>query len=575
MAPLPGRDPLKDGIRCQRCTCKWYGYALREGSCWICPSRDENSSINAPNSFNDLPNVFTHPPQPQYETYSCELCGNDSHHGYDCPPRFSLVYEQEPSYNQNFSDNYYPQNSPSFTQQYLCCENCEGPHESFQCQPMNQNYFELNPRYSGFDQPPQYSINHQEDLNQQGMTDVHDRWDKMIESRNKLIQFLGEMIREQAANICNHTTEPSRRFNSFYDDDDYEESTIPLNEIVSQIPPSIVITPVLPTLEPEDSIIMRNEEFSTIPEKETDEFIKSSVENLVSIPSESEDTSGSDSDCDLPSCNDFSPINIPEGKSVTFSNPLFDSNDDFTFSDDESLSDNESPKDNVKIYSNPLFEFDDEYIPSDVNPLFDEVLEDIESKDSYVSNLDESTLLVTPLSDTNEDECFDPSGDVDEIEFLLHRDPSTPKISVASILEGFTDEPPLKENDDLFDLESKENKWKKILYDAPINNLKSMVKVFDPGIYEKIFSPTYVSLPFEDRHYLSFTYFIQIFLHYFTYPVDSSLPLSSGSEDIIFDPGMFALSFYSLEPVAYASPMEVCSSTCFVPNITMIWGESS
>ncbi|GKG57371.1 hypothetical protein Tco_0584797, partial [Tanacetum coccineum] len=72
--------------------------------------------------------------------------------------------------------------------------------------------------------------------------------------------------------------------------------------------------------------------------------------------------------------------------------------------------------------------------------LFDEVLEDIESKDSYVSNLDEPALLVTPLSDDNEDECFDPGGDVDEIEFLLHHDPS--KINVDSILEGFTDKPP-------------------------------------------------------------------------------------------------------------------------------------
>ncbi|GJV94119.1 hypothetical protein Tco_1541932 [Tanacetum coccineum] len=75
-----------------------------EGSCWICPSKDGNSSVDAPNSFNDLPNVFIHPPQPQYESYLCELYGNDSHYGYDCPPRFSLVYEQEPSYNQNFSD---------------------------------------------------------------------------------------------------------------------------------------------------------------------------------------------------------------------------------------------------------------------------------------------------------------------------------------------------------------------------------------------------------------------------------------------------------------------------------------
>ncbi|GJV66543.1 hypothetical protein Tco_1482052 [Tanacetum coccineum] len=438
------KDPLEDGVRCQRCTCKWCGYALREGSCWICPSKDGNSSIDAPNSFNDLPNVFTHPPQPQYESYLCELCGNDSHYGYDCPPRFPLVYEQEPSYNQNFSDNYYPQNSPSFPQQYLCCENCGGPHESFQCQPMNQNYFEPNPSYSGFDQPPQYSINHQEDLNQQGMNDVHDRWDKMIESGNKLIQFLGEMLREQAANI-----------------------------------------------KPEDSHILGNEELSTIPEKESDEFIKSSVKDLVPILSESEDTSESDSDCDLPSCDDFSPINIYEEKSMTFSNPLFDSNDDFTSSDDESLSDEDVPEDNVKIYSNPLFEFDDEYISSDVNPLFDEVLENIKSKDSYVSNLDEPALLVTHFFDANEDECFDPRGDIDEIDTFLDMNISTDIKNSYHDSEG-----------DIIYLESLlidnniPNLPPKVfldhdprsLKDEPDNeDLKSMVKVFNPDIHEKKF----------------------------------------------------------------------------------------
>ncbi|GJR87111.1 hypothetical protein Tco_0211122 [Tanacetum coccineum] len=344
---------------------------------------------------------------------------------------------------------------------------------------------------------------------------------------------------EQVANL---STYPSQHFKSFcYDDDDdydYEESTIPLNEIYYQIPPSIAITPVLPTLEPNDSLIMGNEDLSTILENESDEFINSSVEDFVPILSESEDTSGSDSD--LPSCDDFSPIDVYEEKSVTFSNPLFDSNDDFTSSDDESLSDEDVPEDNFKIYSNLLFEFDDEYISSVVNPLFDEVLENIESKDSYVSNLDESALLVTPLSDNNEDECFDPGGDV-------HRDPS--KISVASILEGFTDEPPLEENDDLFDLESKENEWKKILYDAPIDDLMTEDKVFDPGILEKFFSLTYVSLPFEDRHYLSLTYVIRIFLPYFTYPVESPFLLSFGSEYTIFDPDISIFSCYSLEPV--------------------------
>ncbi|GJZ66712.1 hypothetical protein Tco_0623408 [Tanacetum coccineum] len=205
-------------------------------------------------------------------------------------------------------------------------------------------------------------------------------------------------------------------FNYFYDDDN-EESSIPLRDIISKLPPSIAITSVLPTLEPEDSLIMGDEELSNIHEKESDEFIKSSVET--------------------------------------------------------SLSDEDVPKDNMKIYSNPLFEFNDEYISSDVNPLFDKVLEDIECKDSYDSNPDESTFLVTPLFDSNEDECFIPS---DDVELLLHLDLSTPTISVVSILEGFTDEPPLEENDDLFYLESKKNEWKKILYDDPIDDL-----IFDPG----------------------------------------------------------------------------------------------
>nr|GEZ00434.1 reverse transcriptase domain-containing protein [Tanacetum cinerariifolium] len=70
-----------------------------------------------------------------------------------------------------------------------------------------------------------------------------------------------------------------------------------------------------------------------------------------------------------------------------------------------------------------------------------------------------------------------------DVEFLLHHDPSIPKMSVAFILEGFTDEPSLEENDDWFDLDSKNDDWKKILYDAPI--LMTEDKVFDPvyGVY--------------------------------------------------------------------------------------------
>ncbi|GKD23626.1 hypothetical protein Tco_1225329 [Tanacetum coccineum] len=299
------------------------------------------------------------------------------------------------------------------------------------------------------------------------------------EKLHKALQAVCEKLnqQEQAANVSTHTPEPSRRFNFIYDDDDDdEESTIPLNEITSQIPPSIAITPVLPTMEPEDSLIMGDENLSTIPEKESDEFIKSSVEDLVPIPRESEDTTDSDKECDLPFCGNY----------VTFSNPLFDANNDFTSSDDESLPEEDVPEENFKIYSNPLFEFDDEYISSDVNPLFNEVLEDIERKDSYVSNLDEPVLLVTPFSDANEDECFDPGGDIDEIDAFLDTDIST------DIENGYHDS-----EGDIIYLESLliddtiPNLPPKVfldhdprsLKDEPDNDdLKIMVKVFDPGI---------------------------------------------------------------------------------------------
>ncbi|GKD93050.1 hypothetical protein Tco_1372887 [Tanacetum coccineum] len=90
---------------------------------------------------------------------------------------------------------------------------------------------------------------------------------------------------EHAAKLSTYTSEPSLHFNYFYDDDD-EESSIPLRDIISKLPPSIEITPFLPTLEPKDSLVMGDKELSTILEKESDEFIKSSVQDLVPIQSD-------------------------------------------------------------------------------------------------------------------------------------------------------------------------------------------------------------------------------------------------------------------------------------------------
>ncbi|GKB01897.1 hypothetical protein Tco_0829941, partial [Tanacetum coccineum] len=66
-------------------------------------------------------------------------------------------------------------------------------------------------------------------------------------------------------------------------------------------------------------------------------------------------------------------------------------------------------KDSQKGNSNPLFEFDDNSKSSTINPLFDEMEEDVEIEYS-----NEPVLLQTPLSDKGE--CFDPGDEIDEID---------------------------------------------------------------------------------------------------------------------------------------------------------------
>nr|GEW56826.1 hypothetical protein [Tanacetum cinerariifolium]GEW67410.1 hypothetical protein [Tanacetum cinerariifolium]GEW87990.1 hypothetical protein [Tanacetum cinerariifolium]GEW87993.1 hypothetical protein [Tanacetum cinerariifolium] len=109
-----------------------------------------------------------------------------------------------------------------------------------------------------------------------------------INKKEKLLQL------EQ---LANRNTYPLKRFSSFCYDDDDEDYTI-------------AVTPSLSTEEPDNSLSMGDEHLDTILETESDEFIKYSVENLISIPSESDDQ-----------FEDFS-----------------DSNDEFYSNDDDSFS---------------------------------------------------------------------------------------------------------------------------------------------------------------------------------------------------------------------------------------------
>ncbi|GKG13576.1 hypothetical protein Tco_0350536, partial [Tanacetum coccineum] len=92
---------------------------------------------------------------------------------------------------------------------------------------------------------------------------------------------------------------------------------------------TIAITPVLSTEEPVDSLIMKDEHLDAILATESDEVIKSSVENLIQIPSASKGIS--DNGCDVPLCDNPTPLEAFKEHSET----IVDSNNDSTSSDDD------------------------------------------------------------------------------------------------------------------------------------------------------------------------------------------------------------------------------------------------
>ncbi|GJS14058.1 hypothetical protein Tco_0408530 [Tanacetum coccineum] len=551
-----------DGIFCQQCICKFCGKGAHYG--YNCPPKvpiisnpeqcnqtinelpqilpnvhptcnyeDENSFIydSKPHSFNITPSVFNQPPQPQFETYLCELCGNNAHYGYDCSPQFPFVYEQEPCYNQNFNDNYFPQNSQSYSQQYLCCANCGGPHETFQCQPMNEDYCEQNscyyPNSSSFDhsQPPQDSIDYQGIL-QQAYED----------------EKYSAACRYMLSITCD-------------DEDDY----IPSGDIIARYSTSKSITPDLP----DNSLNMGDEHLDTIPATESNEVIKSSVENLVPIPCEFEGISNDS--CDMPICDigrinvesDFVESLINLDTSIDNSSKIdpifeefagelahiapippviceadFDSNDD-TSSDDDDFED-------VEYVSfeevNDVNQEEKEFDLDDILQIQDVILrEKLLNVSRLISNIEslkynpipvlDSDSSVTSFSFSNnslpEFESFsDHSEETRSGSTTTHANYSLPEYESFHFDNPSFSHPPPKPPD-VEILEPEINNF------DVLNNDES----FDPREGENV-------VFLNDEEDDSFTFTVRTFLPFVTYPEASPLSCSTGSADTIFDPGI-------------------------------------
>nr|GEV83929.1 hypothetical protein [Tanacetum cinerariifolium] len=297
-----------DGYYCESCTCPQYGMTL----------------------FNEIyDNCIYGAGKP----IICTACGGI-----------------EPSYNQNYDDNYYPHESPSFP----CYDYCGESHETSQCQPMDQNIdFSEYDQSTSTDRPiflndnedhpvqnkesPENSSeetvvsnpNHQEppqdsDIHQlieecsikvceeqkQNMENtvlklvdichqkqllcMHDNVEDIIESaldtKLLLINSKSQHPNEKDLEVKNVEEQPAERRNhaekSLQNFRIIHKSSISLN--TSQISLIHAVAPILSTKELGHSLSMGYEHLSITPETKSDEVAKTSAKNLLPIPSECE-----------------------------------------------------------------------------------------------------------------------------------------------------------------------------------------------------------------------------------------------------------------------------------------------
>nr|GEV76552.1 hypothetical protein [Tanacetum cinerariifolium] len=240
------------------------------------PSFDSAPRISKPNFVDEPSNIFN--PPPQHLIHSCEFCGNDAYFGHYCFPK-AQFNDPEQGYSQDFN---FPQNIQKFQQQYFCCDQCGGPHETSQCQQVNffepcceycggphenfqcqpVNYCEPNPSYGsyypGYDQvgdflpqqylccenyggphetfhcqPPQCTVDHP----------IFDAQNELLTSQNKLMEQMTQLTSmcELACQIIQKKQEEKRieeeqAANARYwkipaccdDDDDYNFAITPI-----------------------------------------------------------------------------------------------------------------------------------------------------------------------------------------------------------------------------------------------------------------------------------------------------------------------------------------------------------
>ncbi|GKC88853.1 hypothetical protein Tco_1149502, partial [Tanacetum coccineum] len=277
---------------------------------------------------------------------------------------------------------------------------------------------------------------------------------------------------------------------------------------------TIAITPVLPIEESDNSLSMGDEYLDTIPATESDEVIKSSVEDLVPIPSESE---GVPKMCNVPLCENTIPLNALNEHSEIVVNSNDDnssSDDDSTYGEDIDYVDASPP--NVEIVSLEVVEI----IIPEVGRIDDDILLTIED-DILREKLLSVNLLIVKIDALRDNPT--PSSDV------RSGDSTTTHVDFSQYDSFIFDL-----SNDQFHPDDRSDPY----HEEFADELTHIMSLPNLECFKFRFSPNPLDLT-SIRPPVGFD-----LLAFLTYPVVPPYLLSTRNEDTIFDPGISMYTFF-------------------------------
>nr|GEX47657.1 hypothetical protein [Tanacetum cinerariifolium] len=321
---------------------------------------------------------------------------------------------------------------------------------------------------------------------------------------------------------------------AFYDDDDNDDD----------VDYTIAITPVLSTEKPIDFLSMGDEHLDTIPATGSDEVIKSSVEDLVPIPSESEGIP--EHMCDVPFHDNSLPLDASPPDSELVSSEVMEIvipkigriDDDIllTIKDDilyqSSSTSFNSLLEETNTFHNSLPEFENFYFDlgeissGSTTTHFDISLLDYEA--FYIN--DDHVKEISSGSPTTQSDIF--LSEYDSFIFDLY-----PPSDRCDFYE-FTDELSHIISPPKYDC----------FYFRNLPDPGELLSIFNSRIRKNPSATTRVNSLVEDDHSSLLAYVVWIFLAYLTYPIIPPYLHLFGNKETIFDPGITINHFYSFKP---------------------------